>query len=126
MSRVRGKLRQRVLGQATRQCEYCRSPQDLLSDDLEIDHILPKPEGGVTTEDNLCVACRKCNELKGVQTEAIDPETGKMAPLFHPRTQLWKDHFSHMHQLGEIARSKGISLQELESVLDEDETSPGA
>jgi hypothetical protein len=39
------------------------------------------------------LACRRCNEFKGAQTQATDPETNEQVPLFNARTQLWPDHF---------------------------------
>ncbi len=94
MSRAKEKLRQRVFERAHFECEYCRSAQYLLSDDLEIDHICPKARGGRTIDNNLCAACRKCNELKRVQINAVDPRTEKRAPLYNARTQLWSEHFT--------------------------------
>jgi len=49
--------------------------------------------GGETTRANLWLACRPCNEYKGTQTQADDPETGKTVSLFHPRKQVWSEHF---------------------------------
>jgi len=60
---------------------------------LAVDHILPRMLGGATTFENVCLACRPCNEFKSVLTEAVDPLTGELTPLFHPRQQSWKDHF---------------------------------
>jgi hypothetical protein len=34
-----------------------------------------------------------CNRAKGEQTEAADPETGQVVPLFSPQTQAWFEHF---------------------------------
>jgi hypothetical protein len=34
-----------------------------------------------------------CNLHKGPNLTGIDPETGQVAPLFHPRRDLWSDHF---------------------------------
>jgi len=93
MSRAKDKRRQFVFERAHFECEYCRSPQELLMADLEIEHIRPKAKGGKTVDGNLCAACRKCNELKRVQTKAVDPESGARTPLYHPRTQIWNDHF---------------------------------
>ncbi len=31
---------------------------------------------------------------KGTRTEVFDETTEQMASLFHPRTQLWEEHFS--------------------------------
>lgn len=44
-------------------------------------------------EDNLWLACRRCNGFKGVQMVATDPETAQLAPLFNPRYQVWEEHF---------------------------------
>lgn len=32
---------------------------------FEIDHVVPEFQGGLTTLDNLVLACRKCNKAKG-------------------------------------------------------------
>lgn len=40
-------------------CAYCGS-----SDDLTVDHIVPKSKGGLNTWDNLITACRSCNNRK--------------------------------------------------------------
>ncbi|EKF01464.1 putative McrA/HNH [Tolypothrix sp. PCC 7601] len=58
------------------------------------DHIHPRSRGGETTFENLCLACRSCNEFKADLTEAIDPVTGEITPLFNPRIQIWSDHFN--------------------------------
>ncbi|UIE40534.1 HNH endonuclease [Leptodesmis sichuanensis] len=31
---------------------------------LSFDHILPRSHGGTTTFENVCLACRSCNEFK--------------------------------------------------------------
>jgi hypothetical protein len=31
--------------------------------------------------------------MKWAHTESIDPETGLVVPLFHPRNDRWSDHF---------------------------------
>ncbi len=61
---------------------------------MTVDHIIPSAVGGTTTEDNLWLACRCCNEFKGVQTNARDPKTGNVVNLFNPRQQIWHEHFS--------------------------------
>jgi HNH endonuclease len=60
---------------------------------MTFDHIKPVSKGGETTFENLCLACRSCNEFKSDSTEATDPLTGEIVPLFNPRTQRWLDHF---------------------------------
>lgn len=44
-------------------CRYCRS-----TDDLSIDHVVPRCQGGTDESDNLVVACRRCNSRKGGRT----------------------------------------------------------
>lgn len=37
--------------------------------------------------------CSFCNQHKGTDLTSIDPETGQITPLFHPRRDRWLDHF---------------------------------
>jgi HNH endonuclease len=50
--------------------------------------------GGETTESNLCLSCFECNRHKGSDICSLDPLTGDIAPLFHPRHEQWMDHFT--------------------------------
>jgi hypothetical protein len=61
---------------------------------MTLEHIRPESRGGLTSEKNLWLACRRCNEYKGTQIDAYDPLTGKRVRLFNPRTQLWSEHFT--------------------------------
>jgi hypothetical protein len=56
--------------------------------------VQPRSKGGETTFNNLCLACRSCNEFKADATEAIDPLSGETTPLFNPRQQRWTEHFT--------------------------------
>jgi hypothetical protein len=60
---------------------------------MTYDHTLPVSQGGETSFENVCLACRSCNEFKSDFTEAVDPLTGETVPLFNPRTQQWYNHF---------------------------------
>jgi hypothetical protein len=60
---------------------------------LEIEHILPRAQGGSDAESNLWIACPLCNRHKGDKTTGVDPVSGQPVPLFNPRTQLWHEHF---------------------------------
>jgi 5-methylcytosine-specific restriction endonuclease McrA len=51
---------------------------------LTYDHITPASRGGLTTFDNICLACRTCNEFKTNTIRAVGPLTQESAPLFHP------------------------------------------
>ncbi len=87
-------LRELVEARADGRCEYCRRYQDLLGETFfEVEHIIPRSQGGPTIPENLAFACRRCNLLKGGATETFDRRTGRPAPLFNPRRDLWHDHF---------------------------------
>ncbi len=59
-----------------------------------MEHILARQHGGSTSFDNLAFACWSCNLKKGPNLSGIDPETGSMTALFHPREDSWPGHFS--------------------------------
>jgi len=61
---------------------------------FEIDHIVPMSVGGETVVDNLCLACPPCNRHKGAKLHGQAPDTGQSVPLYHPRRQIWSDHFA--------------------------------
>lgn len=87
-------VRQFVRERAGFRCEYCRLHQDdspLAA--LHIEHIRPRKHGGTDAVENLCLACIDCNLRKGTNLTGIDPHTGKITSLFHPRLHLWDDHF---------------------------------
>jgi len=86
-------LRRQVTIRATRCCEYCLLPQTAVAHPHEPDHIIPRQHGGKTELDNLALACVRCNRYKGPNLGSIDPETGRLVPLFNPRTQIWHEHF---------------------------------
>jgi len=75
-------------------CAYCQTTQANSGQPMVLDHVIPTAQGGQTTFENLCFACRRCNEFKGARTELEDPLTGEMTPLFHPRQQVWHEHFT--------------------------------
>lgn len=87
-------LRRRVAEQGQYRCGYCLMQQRVVGVEMDVDHIFPEALGGPTEEENLWLACARCNEYKGDLIEAPDPLTGNMAPLFNPRTQHWSAHFA--------------------------------
>lgn len=82
-----------ILADAGHRCGYCRTDERLTGSLLSIEHIVPLSAGGPTERTNLWRSCRECNERKGAQTQALDPETGETVGLYNPRTQLWHEHF---------------------------------
>lgn len=87
-------LRRTVIKRARGKCEYCLLHQDDTSFTHPIDHIVAVRHGGKTVADNLACACIECNRNKGADLTTIDPLTGAITPLFHPRKQAWHEHFS--------------------------------
>jgi len=83
----------RVRRAARNRCGYCLSPQHLVMAHLEIEHVIPLARGGTDDESNLWLACPICSGHKRDKIEAQDPVTGTLIPLFHPRRQIWTDHF---------------------------------
>jgi len=75
------------------QCCYCQTQEINSGIPLSFDHILPQSKGGKTSFENLCLACRPCNEFKSNITEASDLLTETIVPLFNPRFQKWTEHF---------------------------------
>jgi hypothetical protein len=86
-------LQQQIRADAGRRCGYCLSAETVTGIPLEIEHIIPESLGGLTVRENLWLACHRCNKYKGNRTEAMDPITQEMAPLFNPRQQPWREHF---------------------------------
>lgn len=93
-SRVPVALRARVAERAKYRCGYCLSSQELLGMPMNIEHIVPEALGGSTDEENLWLACVRCNLYKGARCRAADPETGEVVPFFDPRRESWHEHFA--------------------------------
>ncbi|HEY9602853.1 MAG TPA: HNH endonuclease [Allocoleopsis sp.] len=88
------KSRNQIAETDYKRCCYCLTSEANSGIPMTHDHILPISKGGETTVENVCLACRSCNEFKGDATEATDPLTGETFPLFNPRQQKWSDHFA--------------------------------
>lgn len=61
---------------------------------FQIDHIIAEKHAGQTVESNLALACPHCNRFKGPNIAGIDPASGEPVRLFHPRVDIWEDHFT--------------------------------
>src|SRR5437868_2078149 len=87
-------IRERVRRRAARRCEYCRIHED---DDplfeFHVEHIIAKQHGGRDSLANLALACHQDNLRKGPNLTGIDPQTGRLTKLFHPRRHKWSWHF---------------------------------
>jgi hypothetical protein len=100
-------LQRRVRLRANERCEYCRISQVGQEATFHVDHVMPQAAGGVTSLENLALACVSCSLRKGARTTAIDPATGDAAQLFHP---------SHMNG-SEVVVDGGWFARGLESGL---------
>ena len=90
---IPSELRKLVKDRAKNRCEYCGLAQEGQEASFHIDHVIPISGGGPTHSDNLALSCVSCSLRKGAREFAEDPRTGKVVRLFHPRVDLWKDHF---------------------------------
>jgi hypothetical protein len=86
-------LRRLVIARARGRCEYCGLAQDGQEATFHIDHIVPRAAKGPTTANNLALACVSCSLRKEARRSALDSQTGRVVPLFHPRRQRWSRHF---------------------------------
>jgi hypothetical protein len=57
-----------------------------------VGHVTPCRRGP-TEAANLALSCNLCNAFKGPNLTSVDPETGDIVSLFHPRNDPWNDHF---------------------------------
>ena len=82
-----------VRERAKSRCKYCRLPQPASALRFHVEHITARQHGGSDDPANLALACPECNFQKGTNLSGIDPDTGAVTPLFHPRRDQWLDHF---------------------------------
>ena len=102
MSRLSQTVRSQVRARADGACEYCRAHESYFAatTTFELDHIRPQhlfaPDDPARDEPaNLAYSCRSCNLFKGGAVDAVDPDTGCQERLFHPRCDMWCEHFAH-------------------------------
>ena len=74
-------------------CEYCHASQTFYPERFQLDHIIARQHGGKTLSSNLALCCLECNRRKGPNIGSIDPQTGQRSDLFHPRENIWNEHF---------------------------------
>lgn len=86
--------RSEVQRRASECCEYCRIAQAAVPFiPFHIEHIIAQQHQVNDDLSNLALACHRCNAYKGTNLSSIDPETGKVVLLFHPRKEMWSEHF---------------------------------
>ena len=102
--RATAQLKREIYQRARGRCEYCCSPAFYAPDPFSVEHIQPRVDGGQLVLGNLALSCQGCNNLKHRATSALDPSTGLLSPLYHPRRDRWEEHFTwsedFLHVLG--------------------------
>jgi hypothetical protein len=86
-------LQRLVRERAGGRCEYWRLPELGSRAPFEIDHVVPHKHHGLTVAGNLALSCVYCNASKGPNLTGLDPGTGKLTRLYHPRRHKWAYHF---------------------------------
>jgi hypothetical protein len=88
-------LRSVVLERAGFRCKYCPLHGDHQpAVPFHVQHIIARQHGGNDSPANLALACRRCNLCKGPNLTGLDPDTGELTRLFHPRQDHWNGHFA--------------------------------
>ena len=85
--------RRLVQWRAESRCEYCHADERWQFIRFTLDHVVPQSAAGSDDPANLALACRNCNERRGNRTEAVDPQSQAVVPLFNPRRDQWGMHF---------------------------------
>jgi len=79
---------------ANHRCEYCQFRQQDSETPHHIEHIIARKHGGADHDSNLALACNRCNLHKASNLSGIDPLTGELVRLYHPRQDSWHEHFA--------------------------------
>lgn len=67
--------------------------QSLQGATFHIEHIVPRSHDGESTLENLAWACPSCNLHNDNRVAVANPDTGEQVSLFHPRHDIWDEHF---------------------------------
>jgi 5-methylcytosine-specific restriction endonuclease McrA len=92
--------RRNIFARDGNRCQYCG--KRFATNELSLDHIMPRSRGGQATWENIVCACLKCNVRKGGRTpreagmrlirEPVQPRTSPVLclKLSHRKYQSWK------------------------------------
>ncbi len=102
------KTRDFVRRRAEDRCEYCLLRQAHTGLTHHVEHVIAQQHGGPDDSDNLALACNRCNLCKGPNLTGIDPESRQIVQLFHPRSDVWAEHFEfqHAHIVGKTPKGR--------------------
>jgi 5-methylcytosine-specific restriction endonuclease McrA len=73
------------------QCQYCGEVMDRR--DLNLDHVIPRDRGGLTSWENIVCSCIECNTKKGNRT----PSEAGMRLLNKPKRPKWRPFLTVSH-----------------------------
>lgn len=60
---------------------------------FHVEHIVARQQKGGDSMDSLSLCCQHCNLHKGPNLSGIDPVSGQITRLFHPRQDDREEHF---------------------------------
>jgi len=83
-------------------------PQEFIDAIHEVDHVIAEKHRGATSLENLALACFHCNNHKGPNIAGIDPSTGYLSRLFHPRNDDWGAHFRWRGRFSLVSRRSAV------------------
>lgn len=85
--------RQNVFERDKNTCQYCGRKFD--RKDLNLDHVIPRQQGGLTTWTNIVCSCIECNRKKANRT----PEQAGMHLIRKPKKPRWRPFLEvHFHK----------------------------
>ena len=113
MSHIPLFLRKLVIRRSENRCEYCQLSQKGQEATFHVDHIIPVAAGGETIAENLGLACVSCSLRKGAKETAFDVETKFKVKVFHPRNDVWSEHFEWKQTLLKGKSATGRATIEL-------------
>ncbi len=68
-------------------CQYCGN--EFKKSELNLDHVIPRTRGGISSWDNVVCSCIPCNRQKGGRT----PEEAGMKLIKKPRKPEWSPYY---------------------------------
>jgi len=105
--------RRNIFARDGNRCQYCG--KRFLTNELSLDHVMPRSRGGLATWENIVCACVKCNVRKGGRTPSEarmrlikEPEKPRASPvlvmkLSHRRYTSWKSFLDNAYWSVELS-----------------------
>ncbi|NMF59408.1 HNH endonuclease [Pseudanabaena yagii] len=105
-----------IAERANHRCEYCHAPELVFNFPFEVEHIIPLSQQGTNDESNLALACRSCNLRKGTRISGIDNDSNGEVQFFHPRQNLWDEHFQIDTETGMVMEITAVGKVTVENL----------